>query len=539
MGQTNNTASLLSGLSLAEVAALRQQYGPNAITAKASSALLRIVWRIVKEPMFIMLVVACSLYFLLGNTDEGFLMLFGIAAVAAISLFQDIKSANALAALQAFAAPKVIVVRNGFETQVPQEELVPGDIIIVEEGMRLPADAIILEAHDCTVNESLVTGESYPVEKTAGEENNRLYQGTSLSTGKCIARVSATGRNTELGKIGKLVDEYRSPKTRLQNWLNSFVIRLSAFGLAGFVLVLVMNYLRSHQLVPSLLFALTLAMSAVPEEIPVAFTSFMALGAYKLSKLGIISRGPGVVENLGAVNVICFDKTGTLTENKMELKIVYDFTKRQRLLLTDTMCNEENEVLAMAILASEAEPFDAMEKAILSARKFCTPTVDQKDVKMIHEYPLEGRPPMMTHVYQYNNSLLAAGKGAPERVLRCCHLAEQDQAILMEEVTALTAEGYRVLAVAAAICEGNPLPPTQDELPWQCKGLVALQDPLKENVPSIIRELQAAKVNIKLVTGDSPQTARQIARQAGILSYEDCVTGDEIMHMNIETLRTA
>ncbi|MES1225099.1 MAG: HAD-IC family P-type ATPase, partial [Bacteroidota bacterium] len=348
----------IQGLSVREVTDLRRMYGKNTLRAESSHGFLQTLWSIVREPMFIMLVIACSLYFILGDSGEGLMMLAAIIFVAAISLYQEVKSFRALQALQELATPKCIVIRDGIEMQLPAEELVPGDIIMIEEGMRVPADGIILQANDCTINESVITGESLPVSKYETAGDNILYQGSTVSSGKCLAKITTTGNRTVLGKIGKLVLNYKPPKTPLQLSVNGFVKSLSAFGLIGFCVIFLLNYLHNQPLITSLLLALTLAMSAVPEEIPVAFSSFMALGAFKLSQLGIISRQPQVIENLGAVNVMCFDKTGTLTENSMRVKFIYDFKNDILVDKQESISRGLNDVLHFASLASEADPFD-------------------------------------------------------------------------------------------------------------------------------------------------------------------------------------
>ena len=317
--------------------------------------------------MFILLVIACSLYFILGEASEGIMMLVAMAIVTAISLYQEVRSSDAVKALQQMAEPKISVIRDGEEIIISTQELLPGDIMFLDEGMTVPADAILLQGNDFSVNESVITGESLPVDKHESGDHNILYQGSTINTGKCIARVTAIGNETVLGKLGKVVGAYHPAKTLLQLQINQFVRSLALFGLIGFAIIFLVNYLDHHEWVTSLLFALTLAMSAVPEEIPVAFSSFMALGAYKMSKLGIISRQPQVIESLGAVSVICLDKTGTITENKMQVKTIYDYDNDTEFdLYKDAALPGEN-VLRYAVLASEQDPFDAMEIAIWEA----------------------------------------------------------------------------------------------------------------------------------------------------------------------------
>jgi Ca2+-transporting ATPase len=299
--------------------------------------------------------------------NEGILMLLAMMFVTAISLYQEVKSSNAVKALQQYSEPKVTVIREGKETVIPAEELLPGDVMLLDEGMNVPADAVILQENDLTVNESVITGESLPGEKQVAEGMNILYQGTTINSGKCIARVTATGNKTVLGKLGKAVGMYKPPKTLLQVQINAFVRRLAMFGLLGFFIIFFVNYLHYRELVTRFIICLNSCYVSSTRRDPVAFSSFMALGAYKMSRLGIISRQPQVIENLGAVSVICLDKTGTITENKMEVKTIYDFKSNSLVDLANQNNLSHSTLLHYAVLASEHNPFDAMEKAILQA----------------------------------------------------------------------------------------------------------------------------------------------------------------------------
>jgi P-type Ca2+ transporter type 2C len=527
------------GLSPEEVATLRNQYGPNVFHTTARRRPEHIIWDIVKEPMFVLLVISCSLYFILGETGEGIMMLVAMTLVASISLYQEIKSTRAVEALKQFTEPEVKVIRDGKETIVPAAELVPGDIMLLEEGMNIPADAIILQENDFTVNESIVTGESLPVDKHETEGNNKLYQGSTINSGKCAAQVTTTGNNTELGKLGKAVGSYQPPKTLLQVQLNKFVRRLAVFGFIAFFIILFANYIHHHQWATSLLFALTLAMSVIPEEIPVAFSSFMALGAYKMSKLGIISRQPQIIENLGAVNVICLDKTGTITENQMKAKAIYDYENDELTDLRDNMQLKNESVLRYAVLASESNPFDAMEKAIWEAYHAHTHDKLYQQLKMIYEYPLQGQPPMMTHVYEYGNTKIVAAKGAAEKIIEVCRLNDTDKTKITAHIRSLASKGYRVIGVAGTVYSEQVLPPAHDDFNWRFEGLIALYDPPKPNIEEVIKQFYNAGLEVKLITGDYPETAMNIAGRAGILNHLKCVTGNQVMNMKEDELKKA
>jgi P-type Ca2+ transporter type 2C len=532
-------SATLQGLSQAQIVLLQRQYGKNVFRHSSPHRFLHILWNIAREPMFILLAISCSLYFVLGNINEGIMMAVAMMIVMAISLYQEVRSSHALKALKQFTEPKVTVIRNGIQVVISNEDLVPGDIIMLEEGAKVPADAEVVQSNDLSVNESIITGESLPVEKNQSKNKNLLYQGSTIDSGKCIARVTETGNNTVLAKIGKSIEGYASQKTLLQVQINRFVRSLALFGLLALFVIFLVNYVRYDHFATSLLFALTLAMSAVPEEIPVAFSSFMALGAYKMSKLGIISRQPQIIENLGSVNVICLDKTGTITENRMEVKSIYDYKNDATIDVGNGIEPGNEMVLRYAVLASESNPFDAMEKAIWNAWYLHVGDKNLRAQGMIYEYPLEGRPPMMTHVYQSGNTFMVAGKGATERICTICRLDEFNKKKVLRQAQLLAAKGHRVLGVASAFHKESSFPESQDDFNWRFEGMVSMFDPLKKNIPEVLKKIYDAKIEIKLITGDYPETAINIAQQAGIQNPLRFYTGEEIINMNEEKLKTS
>jgi len=528
------------GLSQVEISSLQKKYGKNIFQYEKQHRIVRLLFDVFREPMFILLIVACALYFILGEVSEGIMMSITMVIVAAISIYQDVKSSRAIDALRQYAEPKVKVIRDGVERITATEDLVPGDVMLLEEGMKVPADATVLQANDFTVNESIITGESLPVIKNEIDQFNLLYQGSTIESGKCIAKVEAIGNMTMLGKIGKAVSGYSYPKTLLQVQVNKFVRRLALFGLIGFLLILVVNYYHYRQFTTSLLFALTLALSAIPEEIPVAFSSFMALGAYKMSKLGIISRQAQIIENLGSVTVLCLDKTGTITENEMQVKNIYDFESDSVIDIEDAVA-VNNRLLLFAALASESNPFDSMEKAIWNAYRTHIADKAYDSYKMIYEYPLEGQPPMMTHVYRdsISDTVVVAAKGAIERILRICNLEEPTLKKIMLHVNGFAANGYRVLGIAGAIHSTSAFPLDQDDFNWNFIGLLALYDPPKKNVKEVLKEIADAGIKVKLLTGDFSETALNIARQVGIDSRARTLDGAQVVAMNEEELKNA
>ncbi len=526
--------SHLTGLSQAAAEQLLMQHGKNNIRVKKRT-FLKTLLGVTAEPMFILLLIATSAYFIAGEPEEGLLTAAAIIIVTAVSIYQDIRSSHAMEALREYTQEKVAVIRDGAEKLILTEDLVPGDIVVLVEGNLVPADAHLLEQNDFTVNEAVITGESFPVEKKAGEDQV-IYQGTTVNSGKCYATVTETGGQTQLGKLGKAAAVLSAPKTLLQKQLGRYVKQLAIFGLTALALIWIINYSRSGDVVQSLLFGLVLAMAAIPEELPVAFSAFMALGAYQLSKLGIITRNPQVIENLGTVTVICLDKTGTITENRMTVKKVYIFEDGQ--LVPATSLEKQRDVLRYAALASERSPFDAMEKAILGA--YSAIAGDQlADAVMIHEYPLEGKPPMMTHVYQTGHTATVAGKGAMERILNVCRVSQDTLPGIHFIARTEASKGYRVIGVAGATWKTAPWPKSQDDFEWRLIGLVCLYDPPRDNMPEVIGNFYEAGIAVKLLTGDYLETAVNISGQAGIKSGSEYLTGEQVLTMTDEQLRTA
>ena len=522
----------INGLSQDQIPLLQQQYGKNIFEASKQFRLFRVLKDILLEPMFLLLVIASCLYFILGDKNEGIMMAIAIIIVTTISIYQEVKSSLALKSLQQYTEPRITVIRGGKEEIIMTEELVPGDVLLLAEGMKVPADAVIITSNDLAINESIITGESLPVEKNNAERKNKLYQGSTINSGKCTARVTETGKNTVLGKIGKSVSEYHASKTLLQAHVNRFVNRFALFGFAAFLVIFIINYYHYGAFVTSLLFALTLAMSVIPEEIPVAFSSFMALGAYKMSKLGIISRQPQVIENLGAVTTLCLDKTGTLTENRMVLKSIYNYEGDVLIDISDNSFLKNDEVLFYGTLASEAAPFDPMEKAILEANRKYNKDISLTGFQMAYEYPLEGRPPMMTHIYKKEETYTAAAKGAAERIMKICNLDSRNREKIQQQLIKLANNGYRVIAVCKALQPDHHFPKSQEEFAWNFVGLLALYDPPKKNITAVLKKISAAKIKLKILTGDYPETAMNIAGLAGIENYHKAVSGEDIMNMD-------
>ena len=532
---------LIQGLSDEEVIQSRQKNGFNSLDHQDKNYFLASLIEMIKEPMFLLLVLATSLYFITAKYADGIFMTLAIVLISAISLYQESRSRNAIALLKKLSQPKSKVIRNGEILEIPSEEIVLGDFIQTEEGSFIPADGVILQSNDFSVNESILTGESLPVFKNEKYGNNLVFQGTIVTSGLAICKVTAIGNQTQLGKIGKSLESIAEEKTPLQIQIGNFVKKMSIVGLVIFSIVWGINFYNSRVFLDSLLKALTLAMSIIPEEIPVAFTTFMALGAWRLMKMGIIVKQTKTVETLGSATVICTDKTGTITENKMSLAQWYVFsndTMNDDLNGSKQLNKDEEELLHLAMWASEPIPFDGMEIALHEAYSRINKTDERPNFKLVHEYPLGGSPPMMTHVFENQNGIrIIAAKGAPEALIACSNLSKAETQQINNAIESMSKQGFRVLGVGVAAFSGNDYPKTQQEFPFTFKGLVAFYDPPKKNIKSVFDTFYNAGIMVKIVTGDNATTTSTIAKQIGLRNPENTLNGDELMAMDKETLK--
>ena len=529
----------LRGLSEQEVHESRKKNGCNSLDHQNKNGFLRSLVEMIVEPMFLLLLTATSVYFITGEYGNGIFMTAAIILVSTISLYQESKSRNAIESLKKLLQPKSKVIRNGEIMEIPSEEIVLGDYIQTEEGTFIPADGILLQSYDFSVNESVLTGESLAVLKKENTANNTVFQGTIVASGMAICEVTAIGNQTQLGKIGKSLETIQEEKTPLQIQIGDFVKKMSVIGLVIFALVWAINFYNSRLFLASLLKALTLAMSIIPEEIPVAFTTFMALGAWRLMKMGIIVKQTKTVETLGSANVICTDKTGTITENKMSLAQWFVLsTNTMNEIQNQNLSNEDLELLSLSMWASEPIPFDGMEIAIHKAYSDLELNDERPNFKLIYEYPLGGNPPMMTHVFENNNGVrIVAAKGAAEALMARSLLSEDEKQRIQNAIETMTEKGFRVLGVGVSEFSGADYPKTQEEFTFVFKGLIAFYDPPKENIKAVFDSFYNAGIQVKIVTGDNAKTTSTIARQVGFRNPENTLNGDELMAMDAVTLK--
>jgi Ca2+-transporting ATPase len=526
----------IQGLSNDEVIKARLKHGANKLSFKKENGFVDALKALAKEPMVILLLVTSIIYFVSGETGDGIFLAAAIVLVAGISLFQDSRSRNAIEKLKDFTQPKCKVIRDGKLVEINSEDLVIGDSLMLEEGTSISADGTIIHSNDFSVNESILTGESLSVYKDKASKDHLIFHGTTVASGLAIVTVTAIGNQTRLGKIGESLENITEEKTPLELQINNFVKKMVIVGVIVFLIVWGINYFHSNNILDSLIKALTLAMSILPEEIPVAFATFMALGAWRLMKMGIVVKQMKTVETLGSASVICIDKTGTITQNKMQLAKLFVLETNQIRYIND-LTEPDKELIKIAMWASEPIPFDPMEIALHEAYAETCKADERKAYKMIHEYPLSGEPPMMTHLFENEKSdRIIVAKGAPEAFMAICNLNNEEKKQINDAIEKLASDGYRVLGVAESSFKGNDFPATQQEFKFMFKGLVAFYDPPKENIKTVLQGFYKAGIDVKIITGDNALTTAAIAKQIGFENADKCINGDDLMKLNDQEL---
>jgi len=542
----------LTGLTSAQAAEKIASEGLNMLPSSKPKNFFSIAFGVIKEPMFILLVACGSLYLVLGDLQEGIMLLCFVFVIMGIEFFQRKKTEKALDALKDMASPRALVIRDGVETRIAGVEVVTEDLIILQEGDRVPADATIIQSINLLADESLLTGESVSVRKSdwdekleitqpGGDDLPFVFSGTMIVQGNGIARVTSIGVNTEIGKIGKALGDVKEEPTRMKKEMGSLVKKVTIIAAILCLLVIVGFTLTRGNLINGFLAGITLAMAMLPEEFPVILTVFMALGAWRMSKKKVLTRNPSAIETLGSATVLCTDKTGTLTENKMTVAQLYngkDFTVIEKgKLLTE----EFHEIMEFGILSSQINPFDAMEKAITEMGKMQLKGTEHihKTWEMIKEYPLSKELLAMSRVFSEKSTKekSIATKGAPEAIFELCHLEAKEKKRLSAAVQELASNGLRVLGVAKSKISTSGLPDIQHDFKFDFIGLIGLSDPIRSNVKKAVSECHKAGIRVIMITGDYPVTAQHIAMEIGLENPEVCMTGAELHTISDVELR--
>ena len=514
------------GLNDKEIELSKEKYGINEIEKKKKESIIEKIIHVFTEPMFLLLIITASIYFILNEISDGIIMLVFILFISTIEFIQEQKTDKAIEALNKLSSLNVKVIRNGKTITVDSKDIVVGDIILLEEGDKVPADGIILEHQALGINESTLTGESEIVYKKIKDDSNNqfklnmCYCATDVVNGSAIIKITSVGINTEYGKIGKELDYISKEKTPLEKQIRKLIIACTIISLIFFILVIIINFIHNNdmlfkdRLVASILSGVTVAMATIPEEIPVVLTVFLAMGAWRLAQKNTLTRNMKSVETLGAVTVLCTDKTGTLTENKMTVKETY---------INDL------EFYKISLLSCPKNPFDPMEVAI---QNYCFENKIEKNIynnELIYEYAFNNEDKMMGQIWKIDNKNILCVKGAYENVLPLCNIDINLKEKIEKQINNYSNLGYRVLAIA----KNNNIEKISKKLKnnkLEFVGLIALIDPPRKGVKESIKLCYNANIRLIMITGDNGDTAKSIAKQIG-MKHNNVITGKELENL--------
>ena len=526
-----------TGLSSAEAKRLQDEYGKNELTAQKKESFIKKLIHIILEPMFLLLIVAAVIYFILGEPRDGAIMLIFVIGIISIDVIQEWKTDKTLNALKDLSAPHAKVIRDGVEITIASSDLVPGDLMIIQEGVKIPADGVVIKCNDLCVDESSLTGEAEGVWKVTSDNivstdsywrKDYCYAGTLVTQGTASVLVDKIGANTEYGKIGANIASAPNEDTPLQKQTGN-IVKVSA-GIAAvlFVLVGILTYFNipdhtfKARIIESILSGITLAMAIIPEEFPVILIVFLSMGAWRLAKKQSLVRKLPSVETLGAVSVLCVDKTGTITMNQMTVENVWSINEDTHSLI-ETMG-----------LGCETDAYDPMEKAML---RYCENNgISKEDLfsgELIAEYAFTNELKMMGHVWRRKGEIIIAAKGSPERILTVCDISDKDRALTEQKVSEMSSEGLRVIAVATVkLQSNNDIPDKITDCSLTLLGLIGLTDPPRESVKDDIAVCNRAGIRVVMITGDNGITASSIAKKIGMPNSDHIITGDMLNEMS-------
>jgi P-type Ca2+ transporter type 2C len=551
----NDTASdLVKGLTDREAADLLASDGYNELPSLSQSHLWSVAVSIIQEPMFVLLIGCGAIYLALGNRQEAMVLLGFVFVIMGITFFQKRRSGRALEALRDLSSPNALVIRERQQRSIPARDVVRGDIIVLSEGERVPADGVLLSCMNLTLDESQLTGESVPVRKIAAEKDMTLtlprpggddqpfvFSGSLIVQGKGTARVLATGPRTALGRIGTALHALKEEPTRVQTEVAA-VIKYAASLCFLLAIVLAVWYgLSRNDWLNGVLAGITFAMALLPEELPVILTIFLALGAWRMAQKQVLARQIPAIETLGSATVLCVDKTGTLTQNRMAVATLFSEGQSYEVQDVKSLPPENfHEVLEFAMLASHRDPFDPMEKSIQEAGRSALAHTEHlhDDWKLVDEYPLSKELLAMSRVWhsEGQQQYVIATKGAPEAIADLCHFNAEQTRSLMAQTNVLAAQGLRVLGVAKSAFANRDLPAIQHDFEFDFLGLIGFADPLRPSVAAAISECHLAGIRIIMITGDYPATAMNIAQQSGLSAAAGIITGAELDAMDDQAL---
>lgn len=514
------------GLTAQEAQTLLVRHGPNSLPSEEPKSFLAVVVSVLREPMLLLLIAAGLISFLLAELSDAFLLMFTVVIVLSISIYQQQRTEKALQALKDLTSPLALVLRDGQEVRISSTELVPGDLLLLLEGDRVAADAEIITSSSLEFDESLLTGESVPVTKSSGD---RAFSGSLIVRGHGRAIVRATGAMTALGQIGRSLQEIPYQRTHLQESIDRMVKGIGIFAFLTVIAIVTIYGLTRGNWLEGGLAAIAAAMALIPEEFPVIFTLFMALGAWRMARVKVIARQSAAIEALGSVTVLCVDKTGTLTKNVMtvsEVQVDHRIVDAGGVNQDD----QAREIAKIAALAAPITPFDPMDKAF---RNLFDMDPVRDGLASIAEFPVIKERLAYVHIWSAQGEVFAAAKGAPEHIGALCGLREDEIETLTSRVHAAGQRGFRVLAVAqGSATHFDPLAPSLDSFEFAFLGLAFLKDPIREGVRDAVRECESAGIRTIMITGDHPTTARSIAAEIGLADHGRVLLGSEIDEMS-------
>ena len=532
----SNSKPAYSGLTANEVNALKLKYGKNELSPQKKESFAKKILHILREPMILLLLIAVTIYFILGEPRDGSIMLLSVIGIVCIDIIQEWKTDKTLNALKDLSAPHIKVIRDGKEIQIASVDLVPGDIMMIFEGVKIPADGFIITCNDLCVDESSLTGEAEGVWKvsTANSMSSEYwrkdycYAGTLVTQGSAVVRVDKIGSATEYGKIGLNVVEAPEENTPLQRQTGSLVKICAGIAAVLFALVSTVTWFNvptsffQARFTESILSGITIAMSMIPEEFPVILTVFLSMGAWRLAKKQSLVRKLPSVETLGAVSVLCVDKTGTITLNQMTVQ--------------ETWAIDGNEVNLSEImgLACETNTYDPMEKAMLAhCEKLGIPKAHLFGGKLLSEYAFTHELKMMGHIWRHEGEIIIAAKGSPEHILTICQLTDTERSLIENKIYTLSSQGLRVIAVASAhLNSKSDIPKNITDCTLNLCGLIGLADPPRESVKNDIALCNKAGIRVVMITGDNGTTAVAIAKKIGMKNHDNLITGDMLEKMS-------
>lgn len=573
MDSLGDDTDITQGLSSTIAEQRLMEQGGNDLPSSKPRSLAAIAWKVISEPMLLLLIGCGAVYLLLGDLQEAFVLMGFVALILSITFFQEHKTERALEALRDLSSPRALVIRDGVQKRIAGREVVCGDVIVLSEGDRVPADAILVSCLNMTVDESLLTGESIPVSKTVlspspsvmgqagGNELPFVFSACLVVQGKGIARVLAVGSDTAIGQIGKSLFSVKEEATRVQTETRKIVNYVALCSIAIAIFLALWYAISKGDYLNGALVGITFAMALIPEELPVVLTLFLGIGAWRIAKMRVLTRHIPAIETLGSATVLCVDKTGTLTQNQMAVTQLFaektqnqcDINELKNEPKNETLAEDFHEVLEYAILASHRDPFDPMEIAIQAAGQSMLGETEHlhSNWNLINEYPLSKELLATSRVWQSKDlsHYVIASKGAPESIADLCHLSSEQTKQLTTQVKRMAEQGLRVLGVAKAIFSPAPnkndhsaqaadqLPEIQHDFDFELIGLIGLSDPIRPKVKAAIQECQSAGIRVIMITGDYPATAQNIAMQCGLVSPKGVMTGLDLNTLEDQQLQ--